>query len=110
MKNNLEIGNRIRIVRESLKHSRETFAELIDISESFLSQIERGEKSISLKTLMSISGKTGYSTDYILFGKEDTDPTIKKINRLLCQQPNPILDLAYDLIRSLSSFSKNIPK
>lgn len=43
--NNLEVGERIRKIRESLKMSRETFAEMIDISDVFLGQIERGEFS-----------------------------------------------------------------
>lgn len=107
MKNDLEIGNRIRNIREELKYSRETFSEAINISESFLSQIERGEKSISLKTLMSISSHTGFSTDYILFGDESNNSTIKKINKLLLDKPNNILDLVYNIIRSISGFSKN---
>lgn len=107
MKNDLEIGNRIRNIRESLKYSRETFSELIDISESFLSQIERGEKSISLKTLMSISSHSGFSTDYILFGVEDNNSTVKKINKLLVDKPSNIVDLVYNIVRSISSFSKD---
>lgn len=107
MKNDLEIGSRIRSIREELKYSRETFSEIINISESFLSQIERGEKSISLKTLMSISSHTGFSTDYILFGDESNNSMIKKINKLLLNKPSNILELAYNIIRSISGFSKN---
>ena len=54
MKDNLEIGSRIRNIRESMKLSRNTFSEKINISEVFLSQVERGEKSISLKTLINM--------------------------------------------------------
>ena len=107
MKNDLEIGSRIRNIREELKYSRETFSEIVEISESFLSQIERGEKSISLKTLMSISSHSGFSTDYILFGNETNNSTVKKINKLLIGKPNCILDLVYNIIRSISGFSKN---
>ena len=42
MKNNLEIGSRIRNIRESMKLSRSAFSEKINISEVFLSQGERG--------------------------------------------------------------------
>lgn len=41
--NNIEIGNRIRSIRENMFMSREKFSEMIDISEVFLGQIERGE-------------------------------------------------------------------
>lgn len=107
MKNDLEIGSRIRNIRESLQYSRETFSELIDISESFLSQIERGEKSISLKTLMSISSVSGFATDYILFGDIENNSTVKKINKLLAHKPDTVVDLVYSIVRSISSFSKN---
>ena len=34
--NNLEVGERIRKIREDLKMNRETFSEIIDISDVFL--------------------------------------------------------------------------
>lgn len=67
MQNNLEIGERIRGIRENLHMSREKFPEMIDISDVFLGQIERGERSLSIKTLTKIVDFTGASTDYILF-------------------------------------------
>ena len=54
MPNNLEVGERIRGIRENLKMNREKFSEMIDISDVFLGQIERGERSLSLKTLFKI--------------------------------------------------------
>ena len=46
--NNIEIGERIRSIRENMLMSREKFSEMVDISEVFLGQIERGECSLSL--------------------------------------------------------------
>lgn len=66
--NNLEVGERIRQIRKELHMNRESFSEMIDISDVFLGQIERGERSLSLKTLCKIVKYTGISTDYILFG------------------------------------------
>ena len=40
MKNDIEIGNRIRTIREGLGLNRAKFSELIDISESFLTKVE----------------------------------------------------------------------
>lgn len=76
--NNLEIGERIRGVREDMFMSREKFSEMIDISDVFLGQIERGERSLSLKTLSSIISYTGISADYFLFVNESEDSHIKK--------------------------------
>ena len=43
--NNIEVGERIRNIREGLDMTRESFSEMIDVSDVFLGQIERGERS-----------------------------------------------------------------
>ena len=83
MEDNIIIGERIRKIREELKMSREKFSEMIDISDVFLGQIERGERSLSTKTLVKIVKFTGISADYILFGDNSSNNTISKINRIL---------------------------
>ena len=68
---NILIGERIREIREGMDLTQNKFSEMIDISEVFLGQIERGERSLSLKTLKKIISCTGSSADYILFGIDD---------------------------------------
>ena len=51
---NILVGERIRGLRENFNMSREKFSEMIDVSEVFLGQIERGERSLSLKTLKKL--------------------------------------------------------
>lgn len=106
MKNDIEIGNRIRTIREGLGLNRAKFSELIDISESFLTKVELGEKSISINTLMTISKCTGFSTDYILFGDPSNNVMQKKISRLLINEPENILILIYNIVKNITSFYK----
>lgn len=107
MKNNLEIGSRIRSVRESMNLSRDLFSEKINISEIFLSQIERGEKSLSLNTLMSICENTGCSADYLLFGNLDENAIAKKTIRLLNQLPPEVNNIVYDIAGSVKDIYDN---
>lgn len=65
-----EIGARIRKQRDALGYNRETLAELADISNSFLAEIERGERGFSVAYLIRLSNVLCMSADYILFGKE----------------------------------------
>ena len=65
-----EIGGRIRQQRESIGLSREQFAEKIDITPKFCSDIELGIKGMSVSTLCKIAKTLHLSTDYILFGSE----------------------------------------
>lgn len=107
MKDDIMIGNRIRTIRESLSLTREQFAELIDISSSFLSQIERGDKSMSIDTLMIISSKTGYSCDYILFGDATHSNFVGKINRMVSNSSDDVAELMYNVIRPIAKYSSD---
>ncbi|MCI8444543.1 MAG: helix-turn-helix transcriptional regulator [Clostridia bacterium] len=104
--NNVEVGERIRKIREELKMNRETFSEMIDISDVFLGQIERGERSLSLKTLCRIVSFTGSSTDFILFGTMEENATINKINRILNRSSDTMILYIYELITASFSFFK----
>lgn len=110
MLNNLEIGERIRQAREELHMSREVFSEKIDVSVVFLGQIERGERSLSLKTLTSIVKYTGASTDYLLFGNEKENNTRRKINRILNLSSDETVEFLYEIMRNTHSFVKQIEK
>ncbi len=106
MKNTLEVGNRIRNVREELKMSRNVFSEKINISESYLAQLELGNKSLGMNTLISLCQYTGYSSDYFLFGSDAKEDLSKKIIRMVNILPKDSLDLVYEVIRSIKSYVK----
>lgn len=72
---NIAVGTRIRTIRENMGYTRERFCDLCDISDSFLSDVERGNKSLTTKTLYKICRSTNASADYILFGKTETSPS-----------------------------------
>lgn len=104
--NNLEVGERIRGIREGLKMNRERFSEMIDVSDVFLGQIERGERSLSLKTLCRIVSFTGVSTDFILFGDKTNNSTIQKINRILSKSSDANIEYFYEIINCSHIFFK----
>ena len=106
MEDNIIIGERIRKIREDLKMNRERFSEMIDISDVFLGQIERGERSLSTKTLVKIVKFTGVSADFILFGNEESNTTLAKINRILNKCSNDFLNYIYDLIHTTFNYVK----
>ena len=105
MEDNIIIGERIRKIRENLKMNRENFSEMIDISDVFLGQLERGERSLSTKTLKKIVKFTGVSADFILFGNEESNSTLAKIDRILGKCSDDLLDYIYDLIHTTFKFS-----
>lgn len=114
-----EIGIRIRFEREKLGLSRERFAEIISLSPFYIGQIERGDRSMSLDTLVKISDVLNVSIDYILKGytlymenvsvleaveenyKEEVDTTIKELLSLLSGSPKEKIQLIKDIIKLL---------
>jgi len=75
------VGKRIRTKRELLGYSRERFAELLDITPKFCSDIELGIKGMSIPTLCKIADVLTLSTDYILFGSDVHSPLSEMIQR-----------------------------
>ena len=63
---------RIRKAREDMGYTREQFAELIEVTPKFCSDIELGVKGMSIPTLCKISKVLRLSSDYILFGQAST--------------------------------------
>lgn len=68
---------RIRNAREAQGYTRERFAEKLDVSVSYLAELERGRTGISVKMLIKVCRVLGLSADYVLFGTErETDGEI----------------------------------
>ncbi|MBS4535297.1 helix-turn-helix transcriptional regulator [Clostridium sp. D2Q-14] len=68
--NNEAIGQRIRNEREKLDLSREEFAELMNLSDYYIGQLERGERQMSLPTMVNMAKHLHISLDYLIFGDE----------------------------------------
>ena len=70
----VKIGNRIRIEREKFDMTRENLSEILNISPYFLGQIERGERKMSVNTLINLSECLHISIDYLFFERVNVNP------------------------------------
>ncbi len=66
-----KVGQRIRNERIKFNLNRDKFAEILDLSTNFVGQIERGEKRMSLDTLIKISECLHVSIDFLIRGREE---------------------------------------
>ena len=107
-KEDIDIGERLRTVREDMHMTREQFSEKIDITDSFLGQIERGERALSAKTLKKVVKYTGISADYLLFGKNSNNTTIQRINNILAVNSDTTSDFIYHIVMCSNDFCKKI--
>lgn len=78
-----EVGDRIRIEREKFGISREKFAELLNLSPFFVGQIERGERKMSISTLINVSECLHISIDYLIFGESYKDEEDNNLQSLI---------------------------
>lgn len=70
----LIIGKRVHDFRILNEYTQAQFAECIDISINFLSEIENGKKGMSYETLYKLCNHFHISADYILFGSVSDSP------------------------------------
>jgi len=66
--NYMEIGERIRTKRKEAKLTQEKLAEIIDVSTSYISEIERGCSICSIHTITKMAKTLDVSLDYLIFG------------------------------------------
>ena len=98
----INTSERLRGIRESMKMNREEFSEKIDITDSFLGQIERGERALSVKTLRKVVKYTG--------GKDTNNETIQKINNILTVNSAETSDFIYHIVMYSNDFCKKLNK
>ncbi len=93
------IGVRLKQARLDKKITQEKLAELIDVSVTYISRIERGSTNISLKRLSEICDILGVSEGEILTGTYKTSPSYmtKEFNNLLKSCPPEKIDLIYSI-------------
>ena len=61
-----KLGKRIREERLKLNLTQAQLAEAIDISDTYMGAIERGERSLTLDTLVRLVNRLGVTVDYLL--------------------------------------------
>ncbi len=86
----IEFGQRVKKSRENLNLSRKDFAEITDISEYFLVQVELGKRGVSNVTLCKMAEVLCTTTDYLLTGRRDVSDT-SAITCLLEKIESPFL-------------------
>ena len=104
------LGKRIREERQRLNLTQAHLAEDIDISDTYMGAIERGERSLTLDTLVKLVNRLGVSVDYML-SDSVRDSNANIINQFLqitdCQ-PLERKQMAINVLRTIfSHFDKD---
>lgn len=99
------LGERIREERRRLNLTQSQLAEDIDISDTYMGAIERGERSLTLDTLVRLVNRLGVTVDYMLADAvSDSDPNIlAQFKQITDNQPLERKQLAIKVLRTIFS-------
>lgn len=102
----VEIGKRIKNIRENMNMTKEDFAKAIGISGQYLGIVERGSSCLSVEKLKALCDFTNLSADYILFGKDAN--LIKNTKETLLDFTDNQIEIGCDMLKNLALLIKNI--
>ncbi len=106
------LGQRIREERTKYRLTQEQLAEAAEVNESYVGQVERGEKNPSLETVVSIANSLGVTVDYLLHEEVNVEPN-NLINELISiakdKDPDE-LRLMLNICRMISEYSSKLRK
>ena len=100
-----KLGVRIREERQRLNLTQATLAEAIDISNTYMGAIERGERSLTLDTLVRLVNRLGVTVDHVLADYvPDSDSNIlAQFKQITDRQPLKRKQLAIKVLRTIFS-------
>ena len=101
-----EIGKRIKEKRKELKLTQERLSEILDVSPSYVSEIERGTSIASLATMCKISNALDLNLDYLVYGINDNncENTFPEILKSIPKKNQKLyINLCLDIANSLKN-------
>lgn len=102
-----QIGLRLREKREQAGYTREKLGELCSLSPRFIANIELGDSTFSLDSLMTVCRVLSCSSDYLLFGSsidaEAWAEPIAKLRQLDLKYREPVNKTIQGIIETINS-------
>lgn len=112
----MDMSSRIRLIISENSLKQKEFAKSINVTESYISKLLRGESGLSNSTATLIEERYGYSVDWILNGTEpkmsqrskvkDLSPIQRKVISDIEQMDETDLAAVKAFINSLSEYKK----
>lgn len=100
------LGDRIREERLKLNLTQAKLAEAVDISDTYMGAIERGERSLTLDTLVRLANRLGVTVDYLLSDSvANNDANImEQFKQIMDNQPLERKQMAINVLRTMFAY------
>ena len=99
-----KIGKRIEGIRKEMNQTKEKLSRELGITPQYLGIVEKGKSSLSYTKLKRLCEISGYSSDYILFGKDVE--VEEKTKKLLDEFSYEEIQNACEAIKQIAVFMK----
>ena len=100
-----KLGERIREERLKRNLTQAQLAEAVDISDTYMGAIERGERSLTLDTLVRLVNRLGVTVDYLLVDSvTNNDENVVNQFRQIIDQPAERKQMALGVLRVIFSY------
>lgn len=101
-----KLGKRIREERLNRKLTQAQLAESINISDTYMGAIERGERSLTLETLIRLANRLHVTVDYLLSDSVSNSDSniIKQFKQIIDGQPLERQQMAINVLRTIFSY------
>lgn len=110
------VGERIKNSRINKNITQDELADLIEINQTHLSNIERGKTKMSTETLVNLSRTLNTSIDYLLFGDitleydQYTNIVLLEIKEILKNKDKNDIDAFITFCKNFNDFLQKIDK
>ncbi len=100
------LGKRIREERQRLGLTQAELAEDINISDTYMGAIERGERSLTLDTLVRLVNRLGVTVDYMLADSviDNNSNIVEQFKQIIDCQPLERKQMAINVLRTIFSY------
>ncbi|MBA9087402.1 transcriptional regulator with XRE-family HTH domain [Fontibacillus solani] len=97
------LGKRLRQERHKMNWTQEKLAEKIEVSDAYIGQIERGERSLSLETLIKLAKQLGVTVDYLLQDaiEINDDHFMNQVRQIMMSRSGKEKQLALDILKMM---------
>lgn len=103
------LGERIREERKRIHLTQAQLANEVGISDTYMGAIERGERSLTLDTLVKLANRIGVTIDYILtdFVDGSNESIIDEFKQIIDNQPLDRKVMALQVLRTIFGYFNN---
>lgn len=103
------LGERIREERKRIHLTQAQLANEVGISDTYVGAIERGERSLTLDTLVKLANRIGVTIDYLLtdFVDGSNESIIDEFKQIIDNQPLDRKVMALQVLRTIFGYFNN---